>query len=63
MTTDENGYAKSAALVAGTYYVKEIKAPQGYVLSGPGLHPDHPCWPNNGNLCDRPGAVRGDYDL
>lgn len=34
MTTDGNGYAKSAALVAGTYYVKEIKAPKGYVLSG-----------------------------
>lgn len=34
MTTDSNGYAKSAALVAGTYYVKEIKAPKGYVLSG-----------------------------
>lgn len=34
MTTDGNGYAKSTALVAGTYYVKEIKAPKGYVLSG-----------------------------
>lgn len=34
MTTDEKGYAKSGALVAGTYYVKEIKAPKGYVLSG-----------------------------
>ena len=34
MTTDANGYAKSAALVAGTYYVKEISAPKGYVLSG-----------------------------
>ena len=34
MTTDSNGYAKSGALVAGTYYVKEIKAPKGYVLSG-----------------------------
>ena len=33
MTTDGNGYAKSAALVAGTYYVKEITAPKGYVLS------------------------------
>ena len=33
MTTDANGYAKSKALVAGTYYVKEIKAPKGYVLS------------------------------
>lgn len=27
MTTDSNGYAKSKALVAGTYYVKEITAP------------------------------------
>ena len=27
MTTDGNGYAKSAALVADTYYVKEITAP------------------------------------
>ncbi len=34
MTTDSNGYAKSAALVAGTYYVKEITAPKGYVFSG-----------------------------
>ncbi len=34
MTTDSNGYAKSGALVAGTYYVKEITAPKGYVLSG-----------------------------
>lgn len=34
MTTDVNGYAKSGALVAGTYYVKEITAPMGYVLSG-----------------------------
>ena len=34
MTTDGNGYAKSNALVAGTYYVKEITAPKGYVLSG-----------------------------
>lgn len=34
MTSDGNGYAKSKALVAGTYYVKEIKAPKGYVLSG-----------------------------
>ena len=34
MTTDGNGYAKSKALVAGTYYVKEITAPKGYVLSG-----------------------------
>lgn len=34
MTTDANGYAKSGALVEGTYYVKEITAPKGYVLSG-----------------------------
>lgn len=34
MTTDGNGYAKSNALVAGIYYVKEITAPKGYVLSG-----------------------------
>ncbi len=34
MTTDGNGYAKSAALVAGTYYVKEIYSTKGYVLSG-----------------------------
>ena len=34
MTTDGNGYAKSAALAAGTYYVKEITASKGYVLSG-----------------------------
>lgn len=34
MTTDANGYAKSGALTAGTYYVKEITAPKGYVLSG-----------------------------
>lgn len=33
MTTDGNGYGKSSALVAGTYYVKEITAPKGYVLS------------------------------
>lgn len=34
MTTDGNGYAKSSALAAGTYYVKEITAPKGYVLNG-----------------------------
>ena len=33
MTTDKNGYAKSGALVAGTYYVREITAPKGYVWS------------------------------
>ena len=34
MTTDSKGHAKSKALTAGTYYVKEITAPKGYVLSG-----------------------------
>lgn len=34
ITTNENGTAKSKALTAGTYYVKEITAPKGYVLSG-----------------------------
>lgn len=33
MTTDKNGYAKSKALTPGTYYVKEITAPKGYVKS------------------------------
>ena len=33
ITTGSNGKAKSKALVAGTYYVKEITAPKGYVLS------------------------------
>ena len=33
MTTDEDGYAKSGSLTAGTYYVKEITAPSGYVVS------------------------------
>lgn len=33
MTTDANGYAKSGALSAGTYYVREITAPSGYVWS------------------------------
>lgn len=33
MTTDANGYAKSNALTIGTYYVKEITAPTGYVIS------------------------------
>lgn len=31
ITTDKNGYAKSGALVAGTYYMKEITAPNKYV--------------------------------
>lgn len=34
ITTGNDGTAKSKALVAGTYYVKEITAPKGYVLSG-----------------------------
>ena len=34
ITTDKNGYAKSGALVAGTYYMKEITAPNKYVVSG-----------------------------
>lgn len=33
LTTDSNGYAKSTALVAGTYYMKEITAPNRYVIS------------------------------
>ena len=33
LTTGSDGKAKSKALVAGTYYVKEITAPKGYVLS------------------------------
>lgn len=31
MTTDEKGQAQSNLLTAGTYYVKELTAPQGYV--------------------------------
>ncbi len=34
ITTDGNGYAKSKALPTGTYYLKEIKAPNRYVVSG-----------------------------
>lgn len=34
ITTGSDGTATSKALVAGTYYVKEITAPKGYVLSG-----------------------------
>lgn len=33
ITTGSNGSATSKALVAGTYYVKEIQAPVGYVIS------------------------------
>lgn len=33
LTTGADGAAKSDALVAGTYYVKELTAPKGYVLS------------------------------
>lgn len=33
LTTNESGTATSKGLVAGTYYVKEITAPKGYVLS------------------------------
>ncbi len=33
LTTDGKGYVKSQALVAGTYYVKEITAPNKYVIS------------------------------
>lgn len=32
LETDAGGYAKSGALDAGTYYVKETKAPAGYAL-------------------------------
>ena len=31
LTTDENGYAKSSDLTVGTYFVKETKAPEGYL--------------------------------
>lgn len=33
VTTDVAGSAKTKALVEGTYYVKEISAPKGYVIS------------------------------
>lgn len=32
LTTDTNGYAKSGALNQGTYYVKEMSAPQGFLV-------------------------------
>lgn len=32
LVTDESGYAKSGVLDAGTYYVKETKAPEGHYL-------------------------------
>ena len=32
LTTNASGYAKSSDLYFGTYYVKETKAPQGYLL-------------------------------
>ncbi|MBQ7707124.1 MAG: hypothetical protein IJT72_05020 [Lachnospiraceae bacterium] len=32
LTTNKDGYAKSEKLEAGTYYLKEISAPKGYVL-------------------------------
>ncbi len=32
VTTDSKGYAKTKAIPIGTYYVKEITAPYGYVL-------------------------------
>lgn len=34
ITTGADGKAKSKALVAGTYYVKEITAPNGYNIHG-----------------------------
>ena len=33
VTTDSNGTVKTKGLIAGTYYVKELEAPKGYVLS------------------------------
>ena len=33
MTTDEDGYAVSADLPVGTYYVREITPPEGFLLS------------------------------
>ncbi len=34
LTTNSNGYAISSALEYGDYYIKEIEAPEGYVLNG-----------------------------
>ena len=34
LTTDENGYAQSGLLYLGEYEIKEISAPEGYVLNG-----------------------------
>ena len=39
MTTGSDGYAKSEMLPAGTYYVKEIKAPNGYSAGLYGSNP------------------------
>lgn len=33
LTTDENGYAIYTGIAAGTYYLKEVKAPAGYKLA------------------------------
>lgn len=33
LVTDENGYAETAPLYLGSYEVREVKAPHGYVLS------------------------------
>ncbi len=33
ITTDENGYAETEPLYLGKYEVREIKAPDGYVLN------------------------------
>lgn len=34
LTTDANGYAKSAEISAGSYYVREMTAPRGYEIDG-----------------------------